>query len=276
MSVIRAAAAFCIVTLALVAHLPTKHNQLTHGRRGKGSFNADKGRKIVGAKATHPHFVTVHGYKPSFGPKGHMPGKAAGQFDTEEQAEDWAGRKDSEYRRSLPDEQLHALADYKGAQFGTINNGLRGNGGDLSKLDPDLQSKIKLIDDAIENSPPIDKPVFVTRHGLPPAIKEAWRRDGIDGLESTIGHVFGDHGFSSVAIGDTGDAFGGAITDIQLNLPKGSKALYMEGLGSLVPRYDQPKKPEHEMLLPRGTKYRVRDAWFDKKPMIEVDVIVDG
>jgi hypothetical protein len=65
-----------------------------------------------------------------------------------------------------------------------------------------------------------------------------------------IGDVVHDLGFTATAI--TPGAFGSGT--IQIRLPKGTKAVYIDSISNYG---ENSYKPERELLLARGTRYRL-------------------
>lgn len=203
--------------------------------------------------------------------------KSLGQFDNPDRAGRWAAGIYGDYMRELPDEQRVALGYYKRGGYQPINSSLRRHGGDLDgvKAQPANRAQrhpvesIEPMDEAFNNAPTTDRPIALTRFGLPPEVEHAFRSRDEVGL---LGQVFGDEAFGSTTMNPDwrGSGVGGGAL-AHLLLPKGSKVLPIDGLANLK------GAPEDELLLPRGTRYRITGVRRDPRdaPVIEGEIIVD-
>lgn len=164
--------------------------------------------------------------------------------------DDVAKDQDS-YFESRDEATIEALSAYKGGGYASINSELRhgearGDAKYFSKERHDAYvAKTALIDDAVNNAPPLKSDVTVFR-GV--------RMEGAARLENiSPGDVMVDKGFMSTSFDQRmGEAFGtvsGGKT-LKITVPKGSRALAL----------DHPRllgEKEAELLLPRNTNLRV-------------------
>jgi phage portal protein BeeE len=134
-------------------------------------------------------------------------------------------------------EEIAGLDKYSGSGFARINNGLRRNEGNLEKVE---QVKAVLaIDRALQKgSVPEDTMVY---RGIK-------NRDLVDKLN--VGDEFSDHGFVSTSLHrKVGEKFGKEAV-LEIKVPKGARALAFDAIW-------RGGNAEHELLLPRGSKFKV-------------------
>jgi hypothetical protein len=132
---------------------------------------------------------------------------------------------------------------------------LRPAKGDLSQLSKEMRQRVERLDKAILKAPPIEKDIMIHRGRLPSPLLQLFK-DGDESL--AVGEKFGDDGFAptSFAYG-TAEAFGSsskfpAKSVGTFRMPKGFRASWSEAINE----YN-----EQEVLLPRGTRFRVTKAW---------------
>jgi hypothetical protein len=198
-------------------HMAGKHDQRSHGRKG--------GR--AGSK----------GESAENGLSGGGGGEPARDFgDDMKAADNWALAQSEGAFGSMPGDEQDALFDYQGSGYYYINRGLRGN-----NLDAEDAAKVKLIDSAMSRAS-ISESVVVHRGMTGAAF----------GSGNATGKTITDSGYVSTSLNrkvaygyssDRGDV------QVQIRLPKGSKALYIDTMSENV--------TEYEMLLPRGSRFRV-------------------
>ncbi len=276
-----------LLSLLLVAHLRTSrrkgsHNEKSHGTvagfgadgpKARRKRAAEKGRKLVGDKtsASEP-----------------LRGKKA-----EEQAE----RDFADWRDSLSEDEREALVDYQGDAYEPVNQYLRGAsvlGGDDELIDPtDLmgEAEIKAItgklDSAIDKGR-LKKPVVSHRY-----FRYEGAQELLDNFDNLRGATIADPGYHSTTL-DSGYArqraqitsgkgldpqmqqymkeqglAGDATVLAEIHVPAGAKAAYYDGW------FHEGFSREKELLLPRGTKYRVTDTGKNEDgiPTVVLEVI---
>lgn len=195
--------------------------------------------------------------------------KHLGRFDSVYAASGWADQNAGAHIRSLPKEQRNALGYYKRGGYQSINSRLRETGGNLSAVPKGTRERIEPMDGAFKNAPSTDRAVMVMRRGLPPEVKRAFANHNEAGL---LGQTFGDDGFASTTMNNDwlSQAVGGH-GQLFLVLPKGSKALPIDGTANIK------GAPEDELLLPRGSRYRITTVERGDKgdPIIEAELLLE-
>lgn len=178
-------------------------------------------------------------------------------FDSSSDALTWQSRNES-LNPPLSAEEIDALFEYKRSAYQVVNPDLREESwrrGPLSKY------VIEHTDTAFEKAN-LSEPVMAYR-GL---------GDDIDFLKNNdlTGYTIRDLGYSSVSLDkDIAGQFSDSIT-MEVRLPKGTRALNLERTGI------ETESPEMEMLLARGSKFKViEDRRSGNNPIIVVEVIVD-
>lgn len=143
------------------------------------------------------------------------------------------------------DSQTYALHQYKGTDYSDINGHLRGNrrpliGDELREV----EEHIRQMDSAFESS-------------ILGSDKKVWRGlgSGRSIPQLDVGVVFSDLGYSSTTTSKVmANRFGSPI--IEILLPKGTRAIYMEPF--------DPGYNEQEWLLERGHTYEVVGSYIHK------------
>lgn len=138
-----------------------------------------------------------------------------------------------------------ALGQYQGGSS-KLNRGLRGSE-ERRPLDIALTDR---LDAALAATPPLKEPITVYR-GMPLVFDEAkallnsWQ----------VGGEYGDPGFLSTSLdkNTAWEEFGVGGVTMELRLPAGQKAAYMQARQNSPSRFDH----EQELLLPRDTRYRI-------------------
>lgn len=158
---------------------------------------------------------------------------SAREFKSEAEISEWSKQNYSGWANELPPDSKSAIKSYAGEGYKQTNGWLR-QGGDAS-APSQLGHQVRAIDAAIEKSVvPEDIRVFRGLKTIPPGLKE--------------GAVFHNHGFVSTSLSkDSADGFvGDAVMNIRIR--KGAKGAMIDSLSG----YD-----EHELLLPRSSKFKV-------------------
>ncbi|GAA3304144.1 hypothetical protein GCM10020295_54520 [Streptomyces cinereospinus] len=156
----------------------------------------------------------------------------------------------NDFLDDLPTESREALRTYSGNEYDLINSHLRfGN-----DLDDSLKHTISEMDKVMDTRP-VPEDVMIVRGTGVDHIK-------INGhpLKSPLdmqGGVFDDQAYTSTALGKTPPPpFDGKPVWMHLRVPKGTPALWIDHLS---------KYPgERELLLARGSEYKVTRAFMDQ------------
>jgi len=158
-----------------------------------------------------------------------------------------------------------------------INASLRRVEGDLSKIkkafdrmgtEIDLEKRlqnIRYITSAI------DKSVLPADMKLTRFVGDGFLREGL-GIEGAptkdlIGTTYIDHGFSSTTRVDTHRSFGDRDVKLEILAPKGSNGLFIDHL-------ERPSWPEKEVLLQRGSKFKIIDVITNKGKQTIIRVVL--
>ncbi len=177
-----------------------------------------------------------------------------GEFDDLVEADGWAQCFYGAWAEGLSPEEYMALDEYKREGFRILNRGLRDHDGDLSMLPEQERLRAEGIDAALEKAPALDRPLVVYRGRLPDAVLEAFEA----GEEETLlEQDFGDPAYTSTSLSRAvAGGYGGSSRFPEslgrITLPRGTKA----GLVDAV-----LDKGQSELLLPRGTRVRIEEAY---------------
>lgn len=240
-------------------HLPGRHNQRNHGNRGgvpaKGSdkYNASQqessGGGATGQQTTQAQSSQqVQGeVKPISKPSSQPLLPTSGQYadfgkKVKEGSEELVNSEErKEWKSNLDETEVEAVETYTSQAYENINSMLRG------KVEGDMESKmiVDTLDYAIEKSKvPFDISVY---RGVRYAedLKNFFTND------AKVGGTWSDPAYLSTSLDKTSfSAFKGADVSFKINVPKGSSGAFLNGDLSKYPN-------EAEMLLPRGTKFRI-------------------
>ena len=138
----------------------------------------------------------------------------------------------------LTDEQAETLVDYKGNEAYLVNDALR-----TGNYVEDWNEQITALDNIIDEAPELDRDITVGRY-----LKGD---SAVSNMQ--VGQVLEDKAYMSTSLSAkeiNKQAFGGRNVRMDIEVPKGSKGLFMDGtLGDLS---EIPE--EREFLLPRNTK----------------------
>jgi hypothetical protein len=179
-----------------------------------------------------------------------------------EAAEDWGEEKWRAWRDSLTGTEDRALYEYGNFSYANINAGLR-SGGTLSET---IQKDVKAIDSALNKSK-VPENVSAFRGLYHSEIANAFA-DGDSGR--LVGMEFQDDGFISTSL-DANTAYRHSRADpdsalARIYVPEGSRGAYVDPV---------TQRGEAELLLPRGTRFRVREAFVNAggTPVVRLEVV---
>jgi len=160
-------------------------------------------------------------------------GEPFGGFETEEKTDEWLTSQ-AGLNPSLTDDENEALEFYKGDGYQDINYNLR----DDSQY-VDEEGRVEFMDSALEKTI-LDYPLVVYR-GIDYEVFES---------ENLAGSIIADNAYVSVTLNQAiAEDFAEGI-NLEIRLPAGAHAINME-------RWGWGTSSENELLLPRGTKFRV-------------------
>ncbi|MGT3737253.1 ADP-ribosyltransferase [Staphylococcus aureus] len=167
-----------------------------------------------------------------------------------------------------------------------INGPLRAAGGDINKLDSTVQEKVRRLDLSISKSTTPES-VYVYRllnldyltsivgftsedlHKLQQTNNGQYDENLVRKLNNVMNsRIYREDGYSSTQL-VSGAAMGGRPIELRLELPKGTKAAYVNNR-ELTAYYGQ-----QEVLLPRGTEYAVGSVNLsnDKRKIIITAIV---
>ncbi|MFC6080928.1 ADP-ribosyltransferase [Sphaerisporangium aureirubrum] len=233
---------------AIQEHLPGRHDQSSHARKGRGTSSAGA-TSTAGGKPSAPRRPASGGSSGS-GTRAAGPAPAkdtktpAKQTTAPARDKKWLNDHYGEWRDSLSPAQDRALGFYQSPGFALMNGQLRGLDkadikASVSFNDADLARAAKASKDlkaAIRKAPPLTEAMTVYR---------GFSADQFGDLKA--GQMVSDRGFVSTSItpdvGSVGQVARQATAEI--TLPVGTKA----AAGST-----------REMILPPGSKFRVLDV----------------
>ncbi len=159
-------------------------------------------------------------------------------FDTDKEAKKWADDSYKKWGSDLSSSEKDALWRYQGSVHERINTGLR-TGKRLGKVE---KAFVKRLDAALENAV-VRENVTVYRGFKHPDITKNWNR--------LVGKTVTDKGYASTTLyKDTAEYFRKQSKGVmaEIRIPKGARAGWLGGVADAS---------EGELLLARGTKYRI-------------------
>ncbi|HEX5569406.1 MAG TPA: ADP-ribosyltransferase, partial [Streptomyces sp.] len=167
------------------------------------------------------------------------------------------------YVDNLPPEARQALRDYTGeppytgapgyATYREMNGFLRG---DTNLGTPEVMSNIREVDRALAGNP-LREDVMVVR-GSGTAHLD------FDRPESLVGRTITDPGYTSSSLGNHPvPSFEGKDAVLRLRVPEGTPAAWVEKVSDFG-------VTERELLLGRGTSYRVTRSFVDDKGQLQI------
>jgi hypothetical protein len=162
-------------------------------------------------------------------------------FNSEELADKFFKTSENGWRRSLTSSQKKSINRYKGGGYREMNPHLRGQPIDIDKAD---LRNIDHLTDALDKA------------SMPETIK-VYRSMRVK-LDAKPGDILHDKGFTSTStrpgVAETFDLPGttelGKGKVVEIIVPKGSKAAYIDGLGGY-------NAAESEVLIQRGARYQI-------------------
>jgi hypothetical protein len=156
----------------------------------------------------------------------------------------------NDFLDDLPDESRQALRTYSGNEYDLINGHLRGG----TPLSDELKNTIAEMDKVMDTRP-VPEDVMIVRGTAVDYVQVNGRP--IETPFDMVDGVFGDKAFTSTALGRTPPPpFDGKPVWMHLRVPKGTPALWIDHLS---------KYPgERELLLARGSEYKVTRVFFDE------------
>jgi hypothetical protein len=145
------------------------------------------------------------------------------------------------YRASRSHEEKQALNTYQGSGYSHMNSSIR--------ADPlHTSAQHDALDRMLYNST-IDRDTRVIRNFNAPTL--------VTKAKGLVGRVIEDPAYMSTSL--KGNYGAGRTVSIELNVPKGTKGLYLNSDSDSTAVY------EHEVLLPRRTRWRI-DEVVERKP----------
>lgn len=212
-------------------------------------------RTMLAELAAERHFV---GGKHPRDPKGQWTEVGTGGLKSRKPMKALATKlTDVPSSKSLSERHQKAVYDYTGGRFRDVNETLRFP--DAARPYSDTQDIIDNLDSAFEAAPPLPGSVTVRRR-----VRRAESMFGEPG--SRVGGTFTDDGFVSTTVGQTDEYFGD--TQIDIKVPKGAKLLDVK---------DNSNNPrEAEMLLPRGTRFKVTGDEVDDRGVRQIRLEVQA
>lgn len=178
-------------------------------------------------------------------------------MDNDTQATNRAYELSDSHTQALSKKQTNAAKMYTGESYHDINGGLRSG-----KVPADYQATVRELDSAISQSKLPENTVLYRGMSMSPELSSKIKP----------GATFSDSAYTSTSINPripASFARGEGKTMMRIKAKKGQSGLAVNN----VSNYDG----EHEVLLPRGTSYRVTNVYKDKKTgMTYVDAEIVG
>ena len=169
------------------------------------------------------------------------------RFYNAKRAADWTNEHFAEAAGEMTADDLKGVDVYVGGRFSNINDGLRGT----EKLDDVDKAAIKGLDSAIAKSEsPEDVVVFRGATGV----------GFLGDPAKLVGKTIKEKGYTSTTLmEDVANGFAYSKVDqddarFEIKVPKGSKMLSVDSL------LGEDSLNQHEMVLPRGSKFKVTGA----------------
>jgi hypothetical protein len=167
-----------------------------------------------------------------------------------EELREWADEGYGDWLGGLEASESDALEGYTKDRHRFINEALRNGEGVLPEQDDDLKAEIEALDAALDKSE-VPGNVTVFRMMSDPTMLAAFESGDLEGA------TFVDYGYTSTTmtpeyLKTIADYSTSEPMQVTINVPKGTRGAYL-GESSAEP-------DEHEMLLKRGTLFRVTSA----------------
>lgn len=184
---------------------------------------------------------------------------------------DVLSEEQGDYIENLKPHETLAIERYTQDTYYPINQALRGapppppTGRDAERA----LERAATIDAVIRNSPPLEEDVEVFRGVAAGALGIA----SVDEVDSLVGGTFKDAGIVSTSLNaKVSEEFGGGRSGptvrMEVLVPAGSKALYVEPLSAAM--------GEYEVLLPTGSTFKIGAVRRDPKtntPILSVELV---
>ncbi|MEV5548861.1 putative T7SS-secreted protein [Streptomyces sp. NPDC052309] len=169
----------------------------------------------------------------------------------------------NQYVDELSPEARQALRDYTGeppytgapgyATYQEINGYLRG---EPKYGTPEVLNNIRQIDGALAGRPLPEDVMVVRGTGV--------RHIDFDDVDDLVGRTISDPGYSSTSLGNHPvPSFEGKDAVLRLRVPEGTHATWVEKVSDFG-------VTERELLLGRGTSYKVTRAFYDDKGQLQI------
>lgn len=194
--------------------------------------------------------------KPGVGDDGFMD---YGGMDKDSSAVNKAYDLSDSHTGKLNTKQKDAAQTYTGGEYTDINGGLRSG-----KVPREYQATVKHLDSAIDQSRLPENTVLYRGMDMSPAMA----------AKMTPGAVFSDAAYTSTSINPSipeSFARGEGKTLMRIKANKGQKGLAVNNISNF--------DGEHEILLPRGSQYKVTGVSIDKKTgmrYIDAEIVGGG
>ena len=195
---------------------------------------------------------------------------------------------------TMTEDEMGSLLGYRGLGFFYINQLLRtprtidyGNEKMNASAAKDQEERIKdaeVIDALIDRTPPLEEDLIVFR-GMKTEAAQAFgfTSDRIMTFrqpepQKITNKVIVDKGFASTSlVANRSMEFGGSGFFMEIKIPKGKKALFMNTADMETRKYGSDGKKmdlEHEVLLPRNTAFQIKGLRrFEGFTVIEAEVV---
>lgn len=191
-------------------------------------------------------------------------------------ANDWGKNTYNDWGKGLSSTEKATLAYYMGNGYKSINSYLMSNG-PINNPNPEIDAKIEILNNILKRNPvPTNLTVYrrsgPTEFGMEIGSPESnfSKTENVEAFkEKWLGKIQKYENFVSTSLTSLNDANFNARTFIlRLKLPKGTEGAYISDLG-------EGYKSEYELLLNKGTNYRI-DSIKTLKDGTRTKVIIDG
>lgn len=173
----------------------------------------------------------------------------------------WAGPE------GYSEKQLEVLRDYTENGYRSMNKTLRDSKGKRTN------AQIRTMDEAMDRASRVPNDITVVRNAN---MRQLGFDDNVRGdPTSLIGRELVDHGYLSTSVGNRG-ASTLANIKMKINVPKGSRGIYVSGNGGkkgpgIISSYGGG---ENELILDRGSKLMIKSAKRNgSKWVVEADLV---
>lgn len=221
--------------------------------------NAAKAAKAAKVKPS----VTAASNPPTATTSAPVTKPAARTFASSSDGRKWAYKVWGGHRYTS--EQFDAIYDYTDDGYSVINGALRATKG--AAMNP----RIADLDAAFDAAPRVPEDIVVTRQ----TTLDQFDRIGPIDPKELIGEDFTEHALLSTSVDASGvNVSGMADVSMTLTVPKGHKAIYVSGDEHGAHAISAVGGGESELILARGTKFRVTKSKFvGGRYIVEAEVI---